>query len=240
MDHSFPWLFSDWDLAEIVANMDADREEEVSPAIRSIQEGNLDEAERWLAAMISRYPWALMAAAHVFEQSGNPDQSKRYLRAVTLISHEPLVQSWAWHNLRRLGYQPTPNQARQVLGLIVEVPYQGQVDVLATFSDGTARYYPHTGGAIIQDDYDEEITPQVLDALRRVEPVGEAEPRHAPRPPLEGEVRMTVLTPAGMHIWQGAPEETSPYSRVLAMQAGLLRALVQKALNRQNLSAPTD
>ena len=152
-------LFPDWDLEELLLSIDPTREDDFSLAVASIQTGQLVEAEEWLANEISRYPWVLMAAAHVKLKMEEAAEAGRLLRAVTLISNEARLRLWAWHNLRQLGKYPSPDLARQVLGVIIEVPYEERLDVLAAYADGTARYINHQGGMIVWDRMDELITP---------------------------------------------------------------------------------
>ena len=101
--------------------------------VASIQAGQLVEAEEWLANEIERYPWVLMAAAHVKLKMEETAEAGRSLRAVTLISNEARLRLWAWHNLRQLGKYPSPDLARQALGVIIEVPFQERMDVLAAY-----------------------------------------------------------------------------------------------------------
>ena len=139
---------------------------------------------------MSRYPWVMMASAHIQLQKGNVDEAKRLLRAITLISQETILQLWAWHNLRRLGKSPSPNLSQQVLGMVIEVPYQDSADLLASYMDGTARYLNHQGSLIVWDTYDEEITPLILEGIRMARPMGSLEQFHSDDPVAEGEVRL--------------------------------------------------
>jgi hypothetical protein len=226
-------LFSDWDLEAIVMNMNSEREDDFSHVVELIQQGQLDDAESLLSIEISRYPWALMANAYVALQKERTDEAKRSLRAVTLISEESLVQLWAWHNLRRMGMNPSPGLAQQVLGVVIEVPYENSSDILASYADGTARYVNHQGATIIWDTYDENITPLIYEGIKMARPMGELQQFHSDDPIEEGEVRLTILTPGGVYIWEGSPEDGSDVSRLFALQANLLRSLVHLALKKK-------
>lgn len=201
--------------------------------VASIQAGQLVEAEEWLANEIERYPWVLMAAAHVKLKMEETAEAGRLLRAVTLISNEARLRLWAWHNLRQLGKYPSPDLARQALGVIIEVPFQERMDVLAAYADGTARYINHQGGMIVWDRTDETITPLVMNVIREALPVGAPQEDRLDDPIPPEEVRLSVLTPGGIHVWQGVAAENLPLTKMFAHMADLLRALVQMAIEQR-------
>ena len=191
-------LFPDWDLESLLQNVDPAREDELSLVVSAIQGGQMEEAEAWLANEISRYPWVLMAAAHVKMKMNETAEAGRLLRAVTLISSDARLRLWAWHNLRQLGKYPSPDLARQVVGVVVEVPYEGRSDVIAAYADGTARYINHQGGVIVWDRLDETITPLALAVIREIQPLGSIQEDHVEDPIDPDQVRVSTLTPAGI------------------------------------------
>jgi hypothetical protein len=225
-------LFPDWDLEAIVMNMNPERDDDFTHAIELLQQGNLDEADELLQLEVSRYPWVMLAVAHLRIGQGKTEEAARLLHAVTLIAQETILELWAWHNLRRIGKRPSAAQQEKVLGIVIEVPNEGGEDLLASYADGTARYLNHQGGMIIWDTFDERITPLIHEGIRMARPMGNLEQYHLDEPVPDDEVRLTVLTPAGMYIWEGSPEDGSDVALLFAKQAGLLRALVQLVLNR--------
>jgi hypothetical protein len=233
MNQTRSMLFSDWDLEAIIMNITTNREDEFSHTVDLIQQGQFEEAESWLEVEISRYPWTLMAHAYVLMQNNKIEEAKKTLRAITLISQEALVQLWAWHNLRRLGTSPSPGLAQKILGIVIEVPFGESSDVLASYADGTARYLNHQGAIILWDTFDEVITPLIYEGIKLARPMGEYQQFHSDDPVADGEIRLTTLTPGGVYIWEGSPEDGSDISRLFAQQANLLRALVQMALKKK-------
>jgi hypothetical protein len=226
-------LFPDWDLESLLLNIDPTREDEFSFVVSAIQTGQLEEAEEWLANEINRYPWVLMAAAHVKLRMEESAEAGRLLRAVTLISNEARLRLWAWHNLRQLGKYPSPDLARQILGAVIEVPYGDRLDVLAAYADGSARYINHQGGMIVWDRLDEAITPLVMNVIREAVPIGAPHEDRFEEPIEPDQVRLSVLTPGGIHIWQGSPGENLNLTKIFAAQADLLRALVTAAMEQR-------
>ena len=226
-------LFPDWDLESLLLNIDPNRDDDFSVVMSGIQTGQMDEAEAWLASEIQGYPWVLMAAAYVKERMGEMAEAGRLLRAVTLVSNEARVRLWAWHNLRQLGKYPSPDLARQVLGVIIEVPYEDRLDVVAAYADGTARYINHQGGMIVWDRQDEIITPRVMSVIRETQPYGAPQEDRLDEPVAPDEVRLNVLTPGGIYVWQGIPSQNEALSKVFVQMADLLRALVQATMEQR-------
>jgi hypothetical protein len=226
-------LFPDWDLESLLMNVDPTREDEFSTVVSAIQANQLEEAEAWLANEISGYPWVLLAAAYVKLRMNEAAEAGRLLRAVTLISSEARLRLWAWHNLRALGKYPAPDLARQVLGVVIEVPYEDRADVLAAYADGSARYINHQGGMIVWDRLDEVITPLVMNVIRLAQPVGIEQEERSEDVVLPDQVRLSVLTPGGMYVWEGVPGDEPEMAAIFAGMAELLRALVQLAMEQR-------
>lgn len=233
MDQTLALLYSDWELEAIVANINTKRDDDFSLAVDRIQQGQSEEAGVWLETEISRFPWILLAAAYTRINAGDTDTALRYLRAVTILANDSLVQLWAWHSIRKLGKQPAASIASQALGIVIEVPNEGLADVLASYADGTARYINHQGGVILWEDYDNSITPLIYEGIQMAQPAGEFRNQHETDPVPEGQVRLTILTPGGMHIWQGSPTPGSDVAKLFAQQANLLRVLVRMALEKR-------
>lgn len=228
-------LFPDWDLEALLLHIDPNREDDFSFVVSSLQSGALAEAEEWLANEISRYPYVLLAAAHVKLKMEEAAEAGRLLRAVTLISNEARMRLWAWHNLRQLGKYPSPDLARQVLGVIIEVPFEGErADVLAAYADGTARYINHQGGMIVWDRMDEGITPLVMNVIRDAQPMGAPQEERLDDPVPMEQVRLNILTPGGIYLWQGVAAENPSLGTVFSHMADLLRALVQVTLEQRH------
>ena len=227
-------LFPDWDLESLLMNVDPTREDDFSFVVSEIQAGQLEEAEAWLASKINDFPWVLMAAAHVKMRMNELAEAGRLLRAVTLISNEARLRLWAWHSLRLLGKYPSPDLSRQVLGVVIEVPYEDRTDVLAAYADGSARYINHQGGMIVWDRLDEAVTPLVMNVIREAQPVGALQEDRPEETVLPEQARLSILTPAGIYTWEGVPSENPALTKVFASLADLLRVLVRAAMEHRD------
>jgi hypothetical protein len=226
-------LFPDWDLDTIVRSLSPAREDEISHITVLLHDDKIEEALEWLRIETSRYPWVMLAAAYVSLRQNLPEEAKRWLRAVTLIATDTVVQLWAWHNLRKLGIEPPVNLAKKVMGIIVEVPNQGGEDIIASYADGTARFLSYTGAMILWDDFHEQITPLIHEGIKLAHPIGELYVEHQTKQIADGDVRLTILTPGGMYCWEGEPEDGSDIARLFARQAVLLKILVETVVKNR-------
>lgn len=128
------------------------------------------------------------------------------LEQIAQHEEESRIRVLAYNRLREAG-RSVP--AKQVLGVIVEVPLEHGLDTLAAYADGRARYINHTGHASIF-----EGGPEQVDALAR-ELVGIAQelavqigPWHDKRlpPPRGANVRISMLVSDGLYFGEGAYE----------------------------------
>lgn len=153
---------------------------------------------------------------------GSPDlESRQYLQA--------------WHHLRSLGRQPEPEQAKQVLGVVLEVNLEAGLDTLAAYADHSARYINHAGKLIVWDAPEREMSLRI-DALLEVADVVVAalepsdEPRRRALPRLHA--RLNMLTPSGIHFGEG-PFEMLAADRMggplITVGTRLMQALIEKA-----------
>ena len=119
---------------------------------------------------------------------------------------EPRHYLQAWHYLRLHGAQPPPAVAKQVLGVVIEVALPEGLDLLAAYPDHSARYYNYSGAGVVWEHPDATLDAQIdalLTAAARV--VAEIGPweQARPAPPPRGQLRMSFLTPSGLHFGQG-------------------------------------
>ena len=115
----------------------------------------------------------------------------------------------AWHFLRKAGFQPDQTCAKEILGIVVEVSLQEGLDLLATYNDGTARYFNYSGAGVVWDAPDSSLKDdieRVLHAGKRI--VKEIGPWESARPqaPPRGQARINILTPSGLHFGQATLE----------------------------------
>lgn len=162
--------------------------------------GAKDGGEVWRAFRVGREAW----------HEGEHERAiSAWQRVLTMTDVEARQHAQAWCYLRGAGVMPEGEEARRLLGVVMEVPVEAGLDVLACYTDHSAYYLNHAGPAIIwtrpSGALDEPID-RVLDLARgvvartgvwdkeRLTPAGE--------PPFGGAARVSMLTPAGLHFGQ--------------------------------------
>lgn len=140
----------------------------------------------------------------------------------------------AWHFLRQHGQQPPAEVAKDVFGVVIEVGMPEGLDILAAYADLSARYLNHAGGGVIWDHPDDSLDLKIttlLDHAERItQKIGPWE-KERPAPVGRDMLRLSMLTPSGLHIGQGpvAVLSSDPFSApMFAAATQLLQALTEK------------
>ncbi len=121
-----------------------------------------------------------------------------HLLAVPTLSAREKLQGWAiW---REFGYFPDQRDADRVLGLVLEIGAERGVVIVAGYADGDARLLWTSSGGLLVPMRDPEVFQAAREATRMAEPLTALLRLDTLRPlPGRGRVRVTVLTPGGMH-----------------------------------------
>jgi hypothetical protein len=112
-----------------------------------------------------------------------------------------------WHFLRQLGVNPPADKAKTVYGVVVEVGMQNGADIVAAYTDYTARYLHHMGAAVIWERPDSSLDDEIEALLRAGQAVANViGPWEKERPvaPRGNDVRLNMLTPSGLHFGFGS------------------------------------
>ena len=153
-------------------------------------------------------PWSsfVQARKHLDKRDQNT--------AITLwktIADTPGLESrhylQAWHFLRQHGVNPAPEQAKTVYGVVVEVALKGGADILAAYTDHTARYLNYSGAGVIWEHPDTSLDAEIEALLKAGQAVANViGPWDGARPPApQGDnVRLNMLTPSGLHFGYGS------------------------------------
>jgi hypothetical protein len=131
-----------------------------------------------------------------------PAEAAALLALAADSAQEGRIRYLAYARLRAIG-QTVP--ARVLLGVIVEVPLSGGLDVLAAFSEGGVRYINKTGKLAVIESV-AALQPRVQSLMEAsgavVARIGPWEqPRRAP--PRSGNVRLTFLVSDGLYFGEG-------------------------------------
>jgi hypothetical protein len=133
--------------------------------------------------------------------SGKKEEAKAHLRSILdLPNLETRIMLLVWSALRELGEDLDAKSAKEVLGVVVEVPMRGAYDTLAAYQDGSARYLNFSGAAIFWDARDEAVTTLCRGFIASSVSVGaQAKPRRGLSLPKQG-AQLTLLTRSGPYI----------------------------------------
>lgn len=141
-------------------------------------------------------PWQ----ATLFAQPAANAQAVRALTEDTRQDARVRLLAMDW--LRRNGHPVAP---RQLLGVVLEVPMDGGLDVLAAYADGSVRYLNHSAAPTFIEGPMASVMPTVSRLLRAsksiVERIG---PSDKPRlPPSARNVRLNFLVSDGLYFGEG-------------------------------------
>ena len=117
-------------------------------------------------------------------------------------SQEPRVRALAFDWLRRHGHEVP---ARRLLGVVLEVPLDGGLDVLAVYLDGSVRYLNHAAAPALFEGPVPTLQPHVQRLLSAAQAiVDHIGPSDQPRRPAPREnVRLNFLVSDGLYFGEG-------------------------------------
>ncbi|HTW62213.1 MAG TPA: hypothetical protein VMD55_10440 [Terracidiphilus sp.] len=183
---------------------------------------------------LSVEPWKTFQRAKISVDSGD---AKAAIETLRRILETPQLESrlilQAWQTLRRLGETPPEPIAKQLLGVVVEVGMPKGLDLLAAYADYHARYCNFSGAGIVwerpNDTLDESIDEVLARGSAVVRMIG---PWQGVRPPapVEGQARINLLTPSGLHFGEGPMDILSKDpmgGAVLASAIRLMQRLIE-------------
>ena len=212
------------------------KEQPASNPIRETLFGDMP-LEQWPRedSVSNDFPWSEFVSARSHLAAGNQNAAIDCWRKITQQPDlEPRQHLQAWHFLRLHGQQPPPEQAKQVLGVVIEVAMPAGLDLLAAYPDHSSRYYNYSGAGVVWEHPDTSLDSaidQLLEASKQiVDKIGPWEnARQAP--PIRDQARLNFLTPSGLHFGQAPMSALSrdPMAgRVLNLATILMKALIAK------------
>lgn len=141
------------------------------------------------------YPWAVLLAA-----ASTPEQLQAVAADKTLEARPRLLA------YRRLAATGAFIDHREILGVVVEVGLPAGLDVLAAFSEGSARYLNQAEKLLVwetQTTASRQLLDQLFAAsLPVVNQIGKWDQPRRPFPP-NGMVRLTFLVSDGLYFGEG-------------------------------------
>ncbi len=161
---------------------------------------------------------------------------RRVLEAPSSESRQKLQ---AWHVLRELGARPEAEEARRVLGVVLEVHVASGLDTLAGYADHSARCINHGGKLIVWENASDSEMNALVDAAlaagqRIADAIGPWEGTRRPAPP-KNHARLNMLTASGLYFGEAPFSVLSadPLAAPLfAAGTNLMQALIDRAGKR--------
>lgn len=171
--------------------------------------------------------------AALFKPKGNEkslfgDQTDpRIVRAIADDpDEESRVRILAYNWLRENG-QAAPG--KELLGVIVEVPLEEGLDVLAAYADGTVRYINQTGRFAVFESGPPDLAARARTLVqvggKSIAMMAPARPPRRP-PPAVGNIRLSYLVSDGLYMAEG-PFETMAKDKAAAPVIQTAQALLE-------------
>lgn len=181
-------------------------------------------------------PWASFQRARDMRDTGDLKAAKEAIRKILQMPDvETRICLQAWHTLRELGEEPPPGEAKDVLGVVVEVGMPKGLDLVAAYRDHRARYFNYSGAGALWEHRDDSLNGLIDELLQAGTVVAQAiGPWKQARPPepKKGNARINLLTPSGIHLGQGPVEALNQDAMggpILSAAFGLMKRLVELA-----------
>ncbi len=188
--------------------------------------------ELWPEGDAGEYPWSAFAEARTL---GGSEAIARWKQVAADAQVESRHRLQAWHFLRGVGVDPTPDEEKQLLGVVIEVAMPEGLDLLAAYADFSARYFNYSGAGVIWDRPDSSLDGEIAALFRESSNVlAQIGPWDGDRPPApEGDAaRLCFLTPSGLHFGQapiGVLMNDAMAGPVLQAAIQLMTALIEKS-----------
>jgi hypothetical protein len=208
------------------------------PPVRATLFGDMP-LRTWCGGGQESEPWLSFVRARALLEGNDIKGAAGVLREIIkLPGWESRHYLQAWHVLRSLGMPAEGEGARQVLGVVVEVALPQGLDLLAAYADLSVRYYNFSGAGIVWEHPDDSLDPQIHAVLDAAGPIAAALgvwERERPEPPPVGQMRINILTPAGLMFGQ-APMNALAADRVAGTMVNAATTLMKDLVERARLA----
>ncbi|MCL4273650.1 MAG: hypothetical protein KJZ77_07235 [Anaerolineales bacterium] len=183
------------------------KKEDPKPTLRDTLFGDMPMSKWPEGETATGEPWTLFIEARNQLDKKDKNAAIATLQRITDLSDlEPRHYLQAWHFLRSLGVNPPADKAKIAYGVVIEVGMEKGADIVAAYTDFNAYYVNFTGAATIWQHPDNSLDAEI-DALLKAgqmvaEKIGPWD-KARPAPPTNGNVRLNMLTPSGLHFGEG-------------------------------------
>jgi hypothetical protein len=163
----------------------------------------LDGIPKPIAKVPTRFLyWELRG--YIQKRLGDLPAARHSFRELLTLSGTDMsrVELQAWRFLQEVGEKPAAAGGNRVLGVVVQVSTAGHVMAVAGYADGNSRFANDAGAALLGDK--STYTQEIRDAAAHLTRTSEKSLDQLPlqgdcSSPGPGEVKLALLTPAGIH-----------------------------------------
>lgn len=152
-------------------------------------------------------PWlSFVKARELLNKKDKSSAAAVWQKITEMPGLEPRHYLQAWHFLRQIGVNPPADKAKIIYGVVVEVGMQNGADIVAAYTDYTARYLHHMGGGEFWERPNNTLDPEIKALLEAGQAVANRIgpwDKERPTPPSADNVRLNMLTPSGLHFGYG-------------------------------------
>ena len=192
---------------------------------------------RWKTAL-SHEPWrSFLSAREAADAGRRADAISLWQEILAMPNLESLHYAQVWHFLRSYGVQPDSSIAKGLLGVVLEVPMEGGLDVLAAYADHHAAYFNFNGAATLWLRPDRSLDPFIGSVLHEgaqiIRKIGVWNEPRRPAPSF-GDIRINLISPAGLHFGEGPMKlatENPMTKPIWVASAALLQEMVRIGLS---------
>jgi len=176
---------------------------------------------------LTGYPWNV-----IYSNEYKPEELKK----ITIDDkNESRLKLLAYNKLRSNGNKVLE---KELLGVIIEVGLDSGLDVLAAYSDGTARYINYSEKMIFWESPSADSN-NITDKLFKeseivLKQIGSWD-KERPRFPAKGTIRISFLVSDGMYFGQGSDDNffnDELSAPILKYGNKLMNFLIDKSLNK--------
>jgi hypothetical protein len=159
---------------------------------------------------------------------GNPPVADSILALAQDQTQESRIRALAFNWLGANGHQVP---ARQLFGVVVEMPLRGGLDTLAVYADGSVRYINQTGNIAVIENGNSDIEFSIERLLHVSQDVvnrmGPWKKTRLP-PPGKGKTRLSFVVSDGLYFGEGLAEvmQNEPQAGPVLREAAKLLQLV--------------
>ncbi len=182
---------------------------EWTAAMASLEKGECASAVKVFGAIAAAepthtYPMFLLthARATCGDRAGAAELLRGHLDRIKDSSEDTLV---TWYRLRQLGAAPSPEAAKEVLGVVVEIGSAGGTEALVVYQDGNSVYFTRHGAAFHGFTENVDFTGRVIAMATQL--ASATAPGRVPPGLKAGTVRFTLLTPGGPRVSEAMTRE---------------------------------